>query len=705
MGSSASVVGAALPTPQQPRVPKWRRVLSSDEARRKYELDGSLPQDSPSGLLELRGFLDDPMLMKHVGMFGKTRKSFDCFMCWVDVQEFKSIGHGSEDYRRSKALHVYQKYLKEGALLRMGNTEAEFAKSVEGLLDTAKKNKIDLSPNIFDKLQQHCLQAVYTDIFLPFKYSTIYNKVMKSMQHHYNRITPDDFEYIEVLGQGGFGLVVHCKKKSTGKHYALKMQTKMGLLKCYKNVLHRVDFEKQALAACNHPFIVTLDYAFQTNTLVFLAMQLGTGGTLHDALSLCPHKCMPEERVKYYTAEIVLALAHIHGLGMIYRDLKPPNILLNADGHIQLVDLGGIIDPGGRVLGLHDESEYMLNGLFVKDFAHFTEEYHQGQQLTNKKSTKASKRNPYGVDDVGDPEDEQEAVNLIAPVKEEDSSLNKPQPSISRRAKSIMGTDGYMAIEMMMLRLQKHEDRKGYTNAVDWWSLGVTMFVLLTGLKPFPLLNSASVAILANALKTDPAYMMGTKRLLESVAEPKELPMEYLYIHEKLNSPYVQADASTINIILLMLDFNEKTRLGSKAAGGLETLKQHEFFMWSFNGIEQNGAIEMFVAPHVVQERNLQPSDPNFQYADIDIFDQPVEPVKPEVESVVQEPVGPPEYCWDYMEQKQILPPFMPETKELNDRTAYGAFDEMMTGIDKVSWLKQYPSTYYDEYFQNWYGT
>ena len=57
------------------------------------------------------------------------------------------------------------------------------------------------------------------------------------------------------------------------------------------------------------------------------------------------------------------------------------------------------------------------------------------------------------------------------------------------------------------------------------------------------------------------------------------------------------------------------------------------------------------------------------------------------------------------MEQKQILPPFMPETKELNDRTAYGAFDEMMTGIDKVSWLKQYPSTYYDEYFQNWYGT
>ena len=268
---------ASGPSLQQPRVPKWRRVLSSDEARRKYEADGTLPANSPSGLLELRGFLDDPMLMKHVGMFGKNRKSFDSFMCWVDIQEFKSIGSGAEDYRRSKALHIYQKYLKEGALLRMTNIDADYVTSTEHLLESAKKDKMDLSANIFDHLQQQCLNGIYADIFLPFKYSSIYNKIMKSMQHHYNRITPDDFEYIEVLGQGGFGLVVHCKKKSTGKHYALKMQTKMGLLKCYKNVLHRVDFEKQALAACNHPFIVTLDYAFQTNTLVFLAMQLGTG--------------------------------------------------------------------------------------------------------------------------------------------------------------------------------------------------------------------------------------------------------------------------------------------------------------------------------------------------------------------------------------------------------------------------------------------
>jgi serine/threonine protein kinase len=64
---------------------------------------------------------------------------------------------------------------------------------------------------------------------------------------------------------------------------------------------------------------------------------------------------LPEERVTFFAAEIVLALNHIHSMGMIYRDLKPSNILLNADGHIQLVDMGGVVDldaksskPAGR---------------------------------------------------------------------------------------------------------------------------------------------------------------------------------------------------------------------------------------------------------------------------------------------------------------------------------------------------------------------
>lgn len=72
--------------------------------------------------------------------------------------------------------------------------------------------------------------------------------------------------------------------RSTGKHYALKLQSKNGLIKVFKSALHRIDFEKQALVSCNHPFIVRLDYAFQTSSLVLLAMELGTGKQQHVGL-------------------------------------------------------------------------------------------------------------------------------------------------------------------------------------------------------------------------------------------------------------------------------------------------------------------------------------------------------------------------------------------------------------------------------------
>ena len=89
---------------------------------------------------------------------------------------------------------------------------------------------------------------------------------------------------------------------------------------------------------------------------------MNIGGTLMDYLLTCPNTRMPEDHVRFYAAEIVLALGHIHGMGLIYRDLKPQNVILNADGHIKLVDLGGVVDVGGQVIG---KTETAL-GLFAE---------------------------------------------------------------------------------------------------------------------------------------------------------------------------------------------------------------------------------------------------------------------------------------------------------------------------------------------------
>ena len=74
---------------------------------------------------------------------------------------------------------------------------------------------------------------------------------------------------------GAYGIVLHCKKNSTGKHYAMKVQTKRGLLENYAEHPTRVLLEKDAMASCHHPFIVSMDYALQTTELVLMVMDLG----------------------------------------------------------------------------------------------------------------------------------------------------------------------------------------------------------------------------------------------------------------------------------------------------------------------------------------------------------------------------------------------------------------------------------------------
>jgi protein-serine/threonine kinase len=92
---------------------------------------------------------------------------------------------------------------------------------------------------------------------------------------------------------------------------------------------------------------VNLDYAFQTENLAIMVLGLGIGGDLNKAIMNAPDCKLNLGRVQFYAAETVLALSYMHQMGLIYRDLKPQNILLGEDGHIQLVDLGGVADATG----------------------------------------------------------------------------------------------------------------------------------------------------------------------------------------------------------------------------------------------------------------------------------------------------------------------------------------------------------------------
>ncbi|XP_069469022.1 ribosomal protein S6 kinase alpha-6 [Ambystoma mexicanum] len=149
---------------------------------------------------------------------------------------------------------------------------------------------------------------------------------------------PAQFELLKVLGQGSFGKVFLVRKiigPDAEQFYAMKVLKKASL-KVRDRV--RTKMERDILVEVNHPFIVKLHYAFQTEGKLYLILDFLRGGDVFTRLS--KEVMFTEEDVKFYLAELALALDHLHSLGIVYRDLKPENILLDEAGHIKLTDFG-----------------------------------------------------------------------------------------------------------------------------------------------------------------------------------------------------------------------------------------------------------------------------------------------------------------------------------------------------------------------------
>lgn len=334
--------------------------------------------------------------------------------------------------RRHKAVRLIKAYVdgRNSALDEMG--EAEIKAEI-----LANYDKEDPSPSLFDPLQSAIEKAIEKDVLPGFYESAQYRELFAANGDFSAVLSADDFDILKFLGAGGFGMVLLVRRKATRRLYAMKVMDKRILIS--RKQVFSVFREKAALAHVTHPFIVSLKYALETEHLLLLICDFEKGGNMYS--NIITHGAYPLERTRIYAAEMVLAIAQVHEMGILYRDMKPDNVLLDADGHCKLADMGA---ARGELAG----GEIEIDGL---------------SEVNRHKTLRPSElQATIALEELEKTLQESDTAA--------DAGIEKPVPRSNRM--TITGTHGYRAPEVY---------QRSYGKSADWWNLGLLLIEMLTG--------------------------------------------------------------------------------------------------------------------------------------------------------------------------------------------------------------------------------
>ncbi|KAJ6410373.1 hypothetical protein OIU84_007171 [Salix udensis] len=299
----------------------------------------------------------------------------------------------------------------------------------------------------------------------PHKANQVAWEAINRIQRATGRVGLDHFRLLRRLGSGDIGNVYLCQIRNPVVglpqcFYAMKVVDKEAL--AIRNKLQRAEMEKEILGMLDHPFLPTLYAEFEASHYSCLVTEYCPGGDLYAARQRQPWKRFSISSAKFYAAETLLALEYLHMMGIVYRDLKPENVLVREDGHIML-------------------SDFDLS--FRCDFV--------PKLLRSKPSLEAIDRHRSETTSFAPLTFCATPIHPVLGCDDDEADTELVAEPISARSKSFVGTHEYLAPEVI--------SGQGHGSAVDWWTLGVFLYEMLYGRTPFKGENNEKTLI--NILK------------------------------------------------------------------------------------------------------------------------------------------------------------------------------------------------------------
>uniref|UniRef100_A0A0E0MAS5 Protein kinase G11A n=1 Tax=Oryza punctata TaxID=4537 RepID=A0A0E0MAS5_ORYPU len=282
-----------------------------------------------------------------------------------------------------------------------------------------------------------------------------------------------NFRLLRRLGCGDIGTVYLSELSNVAggcgaarAWFAMKVMDKASLESRRK--LSRAQTEREILQLLDHPFLPTLYAHFETDRFACLVMEFCPGGDLHALRQRQPGKHFPEHAARFYAAEVLLALEYLHMLGVVYRDLKPENVLVRDDGHIMLSDfdlsLRCAVSPT-LVRSSMSSDPKRGNAQSCAQPAACIQPTCFMPKLFGKKSKNSQPRQRHHHHHH---QQQQLAAAALPEVVVEPTGA---------RSMSFVGTHEYLAPEIIK--------GEGHGSAVDWWTFGVFLHELMYGKTPF----------------------------------------------------------------------------------------------------------------------------------------------------------------------------------------------------------------------------